>query len=98
MQNSENPTLKAIVEHKIYLSIVTIQTEYGSKNQFSFTQCLATQDIENEVCDLKTKAVYQVLDIPTKLIKENFDVCGEFYALALVLPLNLFYFRYGLNV
>ena len=46
--NMEDSTLKTIVKHKNYPSILTIQAKYKSKNKFYFTE-VTTQVIQKEI-------------------------------------------------
>ena len=87
-QNIEDhPTLKAIVKYKNHPSILTVQAKYKGKNQPYFTE----KDIEKDIFDLETKKASQISDISTKIIKENIDVFAIFYALVLVVLLNLLF-------
>ena len=63
IQNVKDPTLKAILKY---------EKTCTSFREVSFKQ------IETEIRLLKLNKVSQYWDIPTKIIKENFDIFSNF--------------------
>ena len=72
-----DPVLKAIVKYRVHPSIIAIKTNCVSNSLFNFLP-VEKEDVFNEIKKLKTSKATQNSDIPTKLIKENLDIFGDF--------------------
>ena len=75
--NIGDPLMKAIMKYTFHLSIVAIKKNSNSGLSFSFSQ-VERHEILKEINNLKTNKATQSTDIPTKLIKENSDIFGDF--------------------
>ena len=69
--------MKAIMKYRFHPSIVAIKKNCNSGLSFSFSQ-VERHEIMKEINNLKTNKATQSTDIPTKLIKENSDIFGDF--------------------
>ena len=69
--------MKAIIKHRLHPSITAIKDKRVSSFSFSFSQ-VERDEIIKEINNLKTNKATQSTDIPTKLIKENSDIFGDF--------------------
>ena len=72
-----DPLMKAIMKYRFHPSIVAIKKNCNSGLPFSFSQ-VERHEIMKEINNLKTNKATQSTDIPTKLIKENSDIFGDF--------------------
>ena len=68
--------MRAIVKYRAYPSVV-IKENCNSSILFSFS-FVDKEDILKEIKNLKANKATQNTDIPTKLLKENLDIFGEF--------------------
>ena len=71
----DDPVLKAIEKYKKHPSILAIKKI--SKNIFSF-QKVSYEDIIKETQNLDASKACQDTDVPTKIIKNNSDIFGDF--------------------
>ena len=69
--------MKAIIKYRLHPSIIAIKEKCVSSFSFSFSQ-VERDEIIKEINNLKTNKATQSTDIPTKLIKENSDIFGDF--------------------
>ena len=72
-----DPLLKAIVRYRNHSSIVAIKKFCNSKSHFSFKN-VQKEEILKELNNLNINKAAQNTDIPTKIIKENSDIFGDF--------------------
>ena len=75
--NIGDPLMKAIMKYRFHSSIVAIKKNCNSGLSFNFSQ-VERHEIMKEINNLKTNKATQSTDIPTKLIKENSDIFGDF--------------------
>ena len=75
--NIGDPLMKAIMKYRFHSSIVAIKKNCDSGLFFHFSQ-VERHEIMKEINNLKTNKATQSTDIPTKLIKENSDIFGDF--------------------
>ena len=75
--NIGDPLMKAIMKYRFHPSIVAIKKNCNSGLSFSFSQ-VERHEIMKKINNLKTNKATQSTDIPTKLIKENSDIFGDF--------------------
>ena len=75
--NIGDPLMKTIMKHRFHPSIVAIKKNCNSGLSFSFSQ-VECHEIMKEINNLETNKATQSTDIPTKLIKENSDIFGDF--------------------
>ena len=76
-ENINDPLLKAIVRYRNHPSIVAIRKFCNSKSHFSFKN-VQKEEILKELNNLNINKATQNTDIPTNIIKENFDIFGDF--------------------
>ena len=76
-QNIEDTLMKAIIKYRCHRSIIAIKEKCNSNFSFSFSQ-VERDEIMKEISRLKINKATQSTDIPTKLIKENSDIFGDF--------------------
>ena len=76
-ENINDPLLKAIVRYQNHPSIVAIKKFCDSKSHFSFKN-VQNEKILKELNNLNINKATQKTDIPTKIIKENSDIFGDF--------------------
>ena len=76
-ENINDPLLKAIVRYRNHPSIVAIKKFCNSKSHFSFKN-VQKEEILKELNNLNINKVTENFHIPTKIIKENFDIFGDF--------------------
>ena len=76
-ENINDPLLKAIVRYRNHPSIVAIKKFCNSKPHFSF-KTVQKEEILKELNNLNINKATQNTDIPTKIIKENSDIFGDF--------------------
>ena len=69
--------MKPIIKYRLLPSIIAIKEKCVSSFSFSFSQ-VERDEIIKEINNLKTNKATQITDIPTKLIKENSDIFGDF--------------------
>ena len=69
--------MKGILEYKNHPSIIAIQNNFKNQVKFAFEE-MDLASIEKEIHNLKINKTSQSSDIPTKIIKENFDIFAEF--------------------
>ena len=77
--NISDPILKVIVRYRNHPSILTIEEvcKKSRKFSFSFSQ-VGKKDILEEILRLDIKKAAQESDIPSRYIKENSDIFGEY--------------------
>ena len=75
--NIGDPLMKAIMKYRFHPSIVAVKKKCNSGLSFSFSQ-VERDEIMKEINNLKTNKATQSTDIPTKLIRENSDIFGDF--------------------
>ena len=75
--NINDPLLKAIVRYRNHPSIVAIKKFCNSKSHISFKN-VQKEEILQELNNLNINKATQNTDIPTKIIKENSDIFGDF--------------------
>ena len=75
-ENIDDPIISAIVKYKNHPSVVAIQQKLNSTS-FSF-QYIQKEEIEKEIKSLNPSKASQETDIPTKIMKENYDIFAEF--------------------
>ena len=76
-QNISDPVLQAIVRYRDHPSITAINEKCDASSHFTFPK-VSEEDILKEISNLKVNKATQGTDIPTKIIKENSDIFGEF--------------------
>ena len=76
-ENINDPLLKAIVRYRNHPSTVAIKKFCNSKSHFSFKN-VQKEEILKELNNLNINKATQNTDIPTKIIKENSDIFGDF--------------------
>ena len=76
-ENTNDPFLKAIVRYRTHPSIITIKKFCNSKSHFSLKN-IQKEEILKEINNLNINKATQNTDIPTKTIKENSDIFGDF--------------------
>ena len=76
-ENINDPLLKAIVRYRNHPSIVAIKKFCNSKSHFSFKN-VQKEEILKELNNLNINKATQNTDVPTKIIKENSDIFGDF--------------------
>ena len=79
--------MKAIIKYRLHPSIIAIKEKCVSSFSFSFSQ-VERDEIIKEINNLKTNKATQSTDIPTKLIKENSDIFGDFFLKTLTTPFS----------
>ena len=72
----DDPVLKAIEKYKKHPSILAIK-KISKNNIFSF-QKVSYEDIIKEIQNLDASKACQDTDVPTKIIKNNSDIFGDF--------------------
>ena len=72
-----DPILKSIKTFEKYPSIPKIK-ELNSCCRFSF-ETVRLEDVKNVTRDLDITKASQLLDVPTKIIKQNADIFSEFF-------------------
>ena len=75
--NIGDPLMKANMKYRFHLSIVAIEKNRNLGLSFSFSQ-VKHNETKKEINNLKTNKTMQSTNILTKLIKENFDIFGDF--------------------
>ena len=76
-ENINDPILKAIVRYRNHPSIVAIKKFCNFKSHFYFKN-VQKEEILKELNNLNINKATQNTDIPTKIIKENSDIFGDF--------------------
>ena len=76
-ENINDPLLKAIIRYRNHPSVVAIKKFCSSKSHFSFKN-VQKEEILKELNNLNINKATQNTDIPTKIIKENSDIFGDF--------------------
>ena len=76
--NIGDPLMKAIMKYRFHPSIVAIKKNCNSSLSFIFSQ-VERHEIMKKINNIKTNKATQSTDIPTKLIKENPDIFGDFF-------------------
>ena len=76
-ENMNDPLLKAMVRYRNHPSNVAIKKFCNSKSHFSFKN-VQKEKILKELNNLNINKATQNTDIPTKIIKENSDIFGDF--------------------
>ena len=76
-QNISDPVLQAIIRYRDHPSITAINKKCDASSHFTFPK-VSEEDILKEISNLKVNKATQGTDIPTKIIKENSDIFGEF--------------------
>ena len=77
IENIQDPTLEAILKYRNHPSIIAIRDKYKISECFKFTE-VDQKEIEKEIKKLDVNKASQRSDIPTKIIKENIDIFGDF--------------------
>ena len=75
--NIGDPLMKAIMKYRFHPSIVAIKKNCNLGLSFSFSQ-VERHEIMKEINKLQINKVTQSTGTPTKLIKENSDIFGDF--------------------
>ena len=75
-ENIKDPVFKVILKYKNYLSILAIQ-KYSKNKIFHFEE-VNIGEVEKEMLKLDKTKASQKTDIPTRIIKENIDICADF--------------------
>ena len=76
-ENINDPLLKAIFRYRNHPSLVAIKKFCNCKSHFSFKN-VQKEEIFKELNNLNINKATQNTDIPTKIIKENSDIFGDF--------------------
>ena len=76
-ENIIDPFLKAIDRYRHHPSILAIKKFCNSKSHFLFKN-VQKEEILKELNNLNINKATQNTDIPTKIIKENSDIFGDF--------------------
>ena len=69
--------MKGILKYRNHPSIIAIRDKYKISECFKFTE-VDQKEIEKEIIKLDVNKASQRSDIPTKTIKENIDIFGDF--------------------
>ena len=77
LNETEDPITIAIERYKNHPSILAISTKSNTNGIFSFKN-VTFEEIENELTKLDMQKASQDTDIPTKIVKENADIVGDF--------------------
>ena len=88
-ENINDPLLKAIVRYRNHPSIVAIKKFCNSKSHHSFKN-VQKEEILKELNNLNINKATQNTDIPTKIIKENSHIFGDFILSNLNCCINTF--------
>ena len=75
-ENIKDPVFKVILKYKNYLSILAIQ-KYSKNKIFHFEE-VNIGEVEKEMLKLDKTKASQKTDIPTRIVKENIDICADF--------------------
>ena len=75
-ENIDDPTISAIVKYRNHPSVVAIQQKVNS-TPFSF-QFIEKEEFEKEIKNLNPSKASQETDVPTKIMKQNYDIFAEF--------------------
>ena len=75
--NIGDPLMKAAIKYGFHPSIIAINQNCNLGLSFSFSQG-EPDEIMKEINNLKTNKATQSTDMPTKFIKENFDIFWRF--------------------
>ena len=76
-ENIQDPVLKAILRYRNHPSISSIKKVCNTQQHFSFTD-VKKEDVIREIQNLNENKSVQSSDIPTKIIKVNSDIFGDF--------------------
>ena len=76
-ENINDQLLQAIVRYRNHPSIVAIKKFCSSKSHFSFKNVQKEESLK-ELNNLNINKATQNTDIPTKIIKENSEIFGDF--------------------
>ena len=76
-ENINDPLMKAIVGYRNHQSNAAIKKFCNSKSHFSFKNVQKEESLK-ELNNLSINKATQNTDIPTKIIKENSDIFGDF--------------------
>jgi len=77
VENISDPTLKAILKYRKHPGVIAIRDKFKIKDAFSFVE-VDQKEIEKEILSMDVNKASQGSDIPTKIVKENFDIFGSF--------------------
>ena len=69
--------MKTIIKYRLHPSVIATKEKCVTSFSFSFSQ-VERDEIIKEISKLKTNKTRQSTDIPTKPIKENSDIFGNF--------------------
>ena len=90
-ENVNDPLLKTIVRYQNHPSIVAIKKFCNSKSHFSFKN-VQKEEILKELNNMNINKATRNTDIPTKIIKENSDIFGDFIfsnLISVLIPLHI---------
>ena len=76
VDNTTDPTLKAILKYRKHPSIITINDRYKGKDTFNFNEVHVTE-IKNQILKLNKRKATQSYDSLTRVIIENADMFSE---------------------
>ena len=71
-----DPVLRAIEKYKNHPSVKAISEKY-TKNTFSFKH-VSLDETKKKILNLDVKKACQDTDIPTKIVRENYDIFADF--------------------
>ena len=77
VNNISDPTLKAILKYRKHPGVIAIRDKFKIKETFSFVE-VDQKEIEKEILNMDVNKASQSSDIPTKIVKENVDIFGNF--------------------
>ena len=77
IDNMEDQTQREILKYKNYPSVITIQNKFKGGDDFYFRE-LEKVEIQKEIHKLNNNTAFQHSEIPTKIIKSNFDIFSDF--------------------
>ena len=73
ISHDKDPNLRAILKYKDHPSLLAIENNCKNGIKYAFEE-IDLSSIEKEIHNLKMNKGSQSSDIPTKIIKENFDI------------------------
>ena len=76
VNNTTDPTLKAILKYRKHLSIIAINDRYKGNDTLNFNEVHETE-IKNQILQLNKRIATQGYDIPNRVIIENADIFSD---------------------
>ena len=95
-ENIKNPVFKSILNYKNHPSILAIQ-KYSKNKTFHFEE-VNIGEVEKEILKIDKTNASQKPDIPTRIIKEDFDVFANFLCTSISSAVNSLSFPSSLKL